>query len=134
MERTARSRSASAMTMAGALPPNSNETFVTFSAAARITAAPPSTLPVRLTMPTFGWEAKALPITNPEPETRLKTPLGSDDWATSLANSKALFGVSLLGLMIMVFPVIRAGAILRTIRKKGKFQGRMPAITPMGAL
>jgi len=45
-----------------------------------------------------------------------------------------LLGVSLLGLMTMVLPVTKAGAILRTIRKNGKFQGRMPAITPMGIL
>ena len=73
-------------------------------------------------------------MTDPAPETRLKTPLGSDDWATRLANSKALLGVSLLGLMTMVLPVSSAGAILRTMRKKGKFQGRMPAMTPMGIL
>ncbi len=32
----------------------------------------------------------------------------------------------------MVLPVTSAGAALRAIRKKGKFQGRMPPITPIG--
>jgi hypothetical protein len=56
---TASSRSASAMTMAGAFPPSSSETFVTLSAAACMIATPPSTLPVKLTMPTAGWLARA---------------------------------------------------------------------------
>jgi len=64
----------------------------------------------------------------------LNTPLGRLDLATSSANRKAFSGVSLLGLMTMVLPVTRAGAILRAIRKNGKFQGRMPAMTPMGIL
>src|SRR5271166_4550023 len=120
--------------MAGALPPSSSETFVTFSEAARITSTPPSTLPVKLTMPTFGFEASAWPTTVPEPKTRLNTPLGRLDLATSSANLKAFTGVSQLGLITMVFPVTSAGAILRAIRKNGKFQGRIPAITPIGIL
>jgi hypothetical protein len=34
----------------------------------------------------------------------------------------------------MVLPVTSAGASLRTIRKKGKFHGRTPAMTPIGIL
>jgi hypothetical protein len=45
-----------------------------------------------------------------------------------------LTGVSLLGLITMVLPVTSAGASLRTIRKKGKFHGRTPAMTPIGIL
>ncbi len=57
---------------------------------------------------------------------------GGEDWATSFANSKALLGVSLLGLMTMVLPVTSLGAILRTMRKKGKFHERMPAVVADG--
>ena len=42
------------MTMAGALPPNSSDTLVTLSAAACMIWTPPSTLPVKLTMPMRG--------------------------------------------------------------------------------
>src|SRR5256885_3804446 len=51
------------------------------------------------------------------------------DWSSDVCSSDL---VSSLGLMTMVLPVSRAGAILRAIRKKGKFQGRMPATTPSG--
>ena len=51
-----------------------------------------------------------------------------------LANAIALFGVNSLGLMTMVLPVKRAGAILRAMRKNGKFHGRMPVVTPSARL
>ena len=66
------------------------------------------------------------------PETTLNTPGGRSVCATISANSDALFGVSSLGLMTIVLPVTSAGAILRAIRKNGKFHGRMPPITPIG--
>ena len=56
---TAKSRSASAMTIAGALPPNSKETFVMLGAAAAMVCCPAPTLPVRLTIPTFGLAANS---------------------------------------------------------------------------
>ena len=34
--------------------------------------------------------------------------------------------------MTIVLPVTSAGAVFRAIRKKGKFHGRMPPITPIG--
>src|SRR5208283_5977758 len=105
----AKSRSASGITIAGALPPSSSDTFVTLFDAVRITAIPPSTLPVRLTIPTLGCPAKAVPTVAPDPETKLNTPLGRDDSATICANSKALLGVLQLGLITIVFPVTNAG-------------------------
>ena len=50
------------------------------------------------------------------------------------AKAMALLGVNSLGLMTMVFPVIRAGASLRAIRKNGKFHGRIPVVTPSARL
>ncbi len=91
---------------------------------------PVSTLPVKLTSPTSLCDDSVAPVWRP-PLTRLKTPAGRSVSATSSAKSKALSGVSSLGLTTMVLPVTSAGAILRAIRKNGKFQGRMPAVTPM---
>ena len=62
----------------------------------------------------------------------LNTPGGSSVSVTRRANRAALLGVSSEGLITMVLPVISAGASLRAIRKNGKFQGRMPATTPIG--
>ena len=59
-------------------------------------------------------------------------PGGRSHSASSSQNLTALCGVSSLGLMTIVLPVTSAGAALRAIRKNGKFQGRMPPITPMG--
>jgi hypothetical protein len=129
---TARSMSASAMTMAGALPPSSRFTFVMFGAAAAITAAPVATLPVKLTIPMRGEEASALPVVGPRPCTTLMTPGGRPASCSSSQNFTALCGVSSLGLMTMELPVTSAGAAFRAIRKKGKFQGRIPPMTPMG--
>ncbi|MND68659.1 hypothetical protein D3C80_601150 [compost metagenome] len=102
-----------------------------FGAAAAMIREPVSTLPVKLIMSTPLCELKAAP-TWPSPQTTLNTPGGRSVSATSRANSKQLFGVSSLGLMTMVLPVSRAGAILRAIRKNGKFHGRIPATTPSG--
>ena len=62
----------------------------------------------------------------------LKTPGGRSVSRQAIANFAALLGVSSLGLITIVLPVISAGAVLRAIRKNGKFHGRMPPITPIG--
>ena len=48
----------------------------------------------------------------------------------------SLFSALLIGstLYLNMLPVTKAGPILRAIRKKGKFHGKMPAITPKGRL
>ena len=94
--------------------------------------SPAPTEPVTLTMSILGLPAISLPITEPLPVTMLITPAGRPVSSTTLANSVQFSGVSWLGLMTMVHPAISAAPALRAIRKKGKFQGRMPATTPMG--
>ena len=76
--------------------------------------------------------ASALPAVAPRPRTRLIDAGRKVGLRHSSQNFTALCGVSSLGLITMVLPVTSAGATLRAIRKKGKFQGRMPPITPMG--
>ena len=41
-------------------------------------------------------------------------------------------GATLLGLTTTAHPASRDGATLRAVTKSGKFQGQMPATTPMG--
>ena len=131
---TAKSISASSITIAGAFPPNSKDTFVILGAAAAIVCCPALTLPVRLTMPTFGFAANSWPITEPRPFTKLKTPAGKPTSSTICAKTYAFSGVSWLGFTTIVLPVIKAGAALRATRKKGKFQGRIPVVTPIAFL
>ena len=94
MDFTAKSKSASGITIPGAFPPNSKETFVTLAEAAAIVCIPASTLPVRLTIPTLGLAANSCPITEPRPFTRLNTPLGNPTSSTICAKTYAFSGVS----------------------------------------
>ena len=130
----ARSRSASLQTIAGALPPNSRLTLVIFFEAAAMMLSPALTEPVTETMSILGEPAISLPITLPLPVTMLMTPAGRPVSATTFANSVQFSGVSCEGLMTMVQPAMSAAPALRAMRKNGKFQGRMPATTPMGFL
>ena len=120
------------MTMAGAFPPSSRLTLVMFFDAAAMMLSPALTLPVTLTMSILGEPAISFPMTLPLPVTILIIPAGRPTSSTTLANSVQFSGVSCEGLMTMVHPAIRAAPALRAMRKKGKFQGRMPATTPMG--
>src|SRR4029079_10466305 len=79
-----------------------------------------------------GEEASACPTEAPRPWTTFSTPAGSAVRPSSSQNRTALRGVSSLGLITIALPVTSAGAALRAIRKKGKFQGRIPATTPIG--
>lgn len=89
MDFTAKSKSASGITIPGAFPPNSKETFVTLAEAAAMVCIPASTLPVRLTIPTLGLAASSCPITEPRPFTRLNTPLGNPTSSTICAKTYA---------------------------------------------
>lgn len=68
------SKSASAKTRAGLLPPSSGERRLRWSAALRMTIFPVSVSPVRVRRGTRGWATKAAPASSPKPWTRLKTP------------------------------------------------------------
>ena len=130
----ASSRSASGNTTTGALPPNSRDTFVMLFAAAFMMLSPAPTEPVTLTISIFGDAARALPITEPLPVTTLKSPFGNPVSSTTFANSQQFSGVSCAGFITIEQPAIRAAPALRAMRKNGKFQGRIPATTPIGFL
>ena len=65
MDLAASSRSASGMTIAGALPPSSRLTFVMFVAASSMTRVPVRMLPVTVTIPMSGFEASSSPTIGP---------------------------------------------------------------------
>ena len=73
---TAVSKSASAKTMFGLLPPSSRATFFMLPAAPRSRARPASMPPVSEMRSTSGLSASAWPTRPPGPRTRLTTPAG----------------------------------------------------------
>ena len=84
----AASRSASANTMLGDLPPSSSETRLRLSAAAWTISLPTSVEPVNATLSTPGWAAIAAPAVSPKPVTMFTTPAGSPaSWISSPSRS-----------------------------------------------
>ena len=73
----ATSRSASAKTMLGFLPPSSRATFLTVAAAEAITRRPVTRPPVNETRSTRGSSTSGAAASAPAPRTRLPTPAGS---------------------------------------------------------
>ena len=73
------SRSASAKTTAGALPPSSRWVRFTSAAAERATSMPARVEPVMLTRPGAGCSTSARPVSR-SPQTTLSTPGGSASW------------------------------------------------------
>ncbi len=110
--RTAWRRSASSRMTLGLLPPSSRATRFTEVAASSLTRRPARVEPVKLTMSTSGWPARASPATAPVPVTRLNTPGGSPAPSMTSASRKALRGATSEGLTTTVQPAARAGATL----------------------
>ena len=73
----AASISASGKIIVGDLPPNSNETFLRFPAAAFVINLPTSVEPVNATLSTCGCDASGAPASSPNPVTKFNTPSGS---------------------------------------------------------
>src|SRR5437879_10473170 len=109
----AASRSASAKTMFGFLPPSSSETFLNNGEHASATSLPVTVPPVNEIVLIFGCAVIAVPTFGPVPCTTLSTPLGKPASAQSSHNRYAVIGVSSLGLAMAVFPTAMAGAIFQ---------------------
>ena len=129
----AASRSASAKTMFGDLPPSSRDTRARWSAAPFITALPVSVPPVKATLSTPGWATSGAPASPPKPVTTLKTPGGKPASSTSAANSSVEAGACSAGLTTMQQPAASAGAAFQLISSTGEFQGVIAATTPTGS-
>ncbi|CAM5621197.1 hypothetical protein SCANM63S_09716 [Streptomyces canarius] len=116
---TAASKSASAKTMLGFLPPSSSATFFTVPAAAAISRRPVCRPPVKETRSTSGWSASGAPASGPAPSTRLATPGGSPASASSRTRWIAVCGVSSLGFRTKVLPAASAGATFHAVWSSG---------------
>src|SRR5690348_12567574 len=106
--RSAWSRSASANTMFGDLPPSSSVTFFTDSAAVRMMWRPTSVEPVNVTLSTAGCFTIASPAIAPLPGRTFSTPGGSPASSASSPMRTALSGVSSAGFTTTVLPAARA--------------------------
>src|SRR5690348_7024289 len=132
VSRWASFKSASANTIAGFLPPISNETFLNDLAADSAMAAPVRVDPVNETALIPGCSTIALPTESPVPCTMFSTPGGRPDSAASSDKRKAVNGVISLGLATTVLPAAKAGAIFQVNRYSGRFHGLMQPTTPSG--
>jgi hypothetical protein len=129
---TVLSKSQSAKTIIGDLPPSSSVTGMSFSAAARATIFPVSTLPVKVTFRTVGCATSGAPHSGPKPETMLKTPGGSTRFRISQMRSTAS-GASSALFTTTALPATSAGATFSAISSIGTFHGMMAPTTPSGS-
>ena len=116
---TAASRSVSAKTMFGFLPPSSNATRLMVSAPAFMMARPVATPPVKDTRSTRGSLVSSGPTSAPAPVTRLATPAGSPASVSVSISKIAVDGVSSAGLSTKLFPASRAGATFQATWSRG---------------
>ncbi|OAH09487.1 hypothetical protein STSP_71970 [Streptomyces jeddahensis] len=129
-EATASSRSASSMTMTGALPPRSMASF--FRPAVREMASPVANPPVKDTMRTSG----AATIAAAMPASPLTTVTISSGRPASMRVStrrSADSGVSADGLRMTALPPAMAGPSLWATRLRGSLNGVMAAMMPSGS-
>ena len=116
---TAVSKSASANTMFGLLPPSSSATRFTLTEAAAMIDFPPARLPVNDTRSTSGLSASACPTRLPGPSTRFTTPFGTPASSRSLTRWIVVSGVACDGLTTIVSPAASAGATFHEICRSG---------------
>ena len=134
LERTtmsaAASRSASASTTIGFLPPSSSWTRRPSPIAAWI-LRPVAFEPVNVTAPTRSSATRWAPAATPC--TTFSTPAGSPASSNAAASRSPISGVIGDGLNTTVLPAASAGPILRLAMLSGKFHGVMTPTTPTGS-
>src|SRR6218665_593168 len=129
---TAASRSASANTIAGDLPPSSIESPLRKGAELPKMSLPVLLSPVKEMSGTSGCFTRASPASSPSPLTRLKTPFGSPASSKIPAHSEADKGVNSAGLSTTVVHGASAGGGFHDSSMNGVFHGVMSPATPIG--
>ena len=124
----AASRSASAKTTKGPLPPSSAVKGTRFRAAAPPTSRPVSEEPVKLTRRTRGWATSAAPASSPIPCTTLNTPAGNPASSVRSARSEQESGAHSGGLRTTVHPAASAGAVFQVESMIGHLLGAAGAV------
>ena len=128
---SARSRSASANTMTGFLPPSSKWTRFRVGAPWAMIAEPVALSPTKATALMSGCSVSALPASSPSPCTVLTTPSGKPASCMISTRREAVTGLHSAGLWTTVQPAASAGAIFQVDSMKGVFHG---VITPTGPI
>src|SRR3712207_3956486 len=95
--------------------------------------SPTAVEPVNERPLTRGSVTSVSPTVPPDPVTMLRTPSGSPASARMRTRPAAFREASVAGLITMVLPQIRAGAIFHDGIASGKFHGVMRATTPRGS-
>src|SRR5574337_432089 len=126
------SKSQSANTSVGFLPPSSSESFLNFGPARLAMSAPVLVPPVKEIAFTSGCSTSTAPALGPRPCTTLRTPAGSPASMQSSENKYAVMGVSSEGLATTQLPAASAGASFQVNRYSGRFHGEMQPTTPRG--
>ena len=115
----AASRSASANTTNGALPPSSRCTRLSVPAASAITLRPARGEPVTEISATSGWRASAPPVSGPGPGRTLRIPGGTPASSASRPSMSEVSGVSSEGLSTTALPAASAGPIFQAAMFSG---------------
>ena len=123
---------ASSNTATGLLPPNSSVTRDRFSAEFLTICFAVCIPPVKAMRLILGCDVKIFPHLSAKPVMIFITPLGKFILSISLANSKRGAGAISEALIIIVFPIAKAGANFTAVRNICEFQGIMAATTPTG--
>ena len=128
---TAASRSASASTTNGSLPPSSSTHFFRFAPAVAATDRPARSLPVSVTALTRGsaitcaaWSLSMCSTAN--------TPSGTPASRSTSAIASAQRGTFVACLSSATLPAISPGARKRNTCQYGKFHGMIASTQPMG--
>lgn len=129
----AASRSASAKTTFGLLPPSSRVRRFTRAAQRVMMCLPVLVDPVKTILATPGWSTRAPPATGPSPGSTWNSPPGSPASRASSARRSAVRGVVSAGLSRTALPAASAGAAPQAAIGIGKFQGAITPTTPRGS-
>src|SRR4051794_1943667 len=129
----ATSRSASAKTTLGDLPPSSSFTGTRCCAAAAMIARPVAVDPTKLMWPTSGCDVRAAPASGPSPTATLRTPGGNPACRASSASANGASGATSDGFSTTVLPAANAGATFAAVSTAGTFHGITTAQTPYGS-
>ena len=129
---SARSRSASSITICAFFPPSSSETRFSVLAERSAITLPTSEEPVKEIIFTSGCMTMGVPTVLPPPCTIFTTPSGTPASTSTSIRWCAEAGVSLAGFRTTVFPATSAGKVFQEGIAMGKFQGVMRPHTPSG--
>ena len=131
--RAAASRSASANTIDGDLPPSSSVTRFTSRAARAAISRPTAVEPVKATLAMPGCSTIRRPTSSPVPTSTVSRLSGAPAASTMRCNSSAVSGVSSDGLWMTALPAAKDGAIFQLAIVSGKFHGVITPTTPSGS-